>query len=341
MIELLDVTRRFGDTTAVGGVTLELPAGSIGVLFGPSGCGKSTLLRIIAGLERADAGRVRIAGREVDGGGGFVAPERRNVGMVFQDLALFPHLTVRRNVRFGIRARPGADARVRSMLELARLGPLADRLPHQLSGGEQQRVALARALAPEPDVLLLDEPFASLDAGLRGEVRDELLGILRTVGTTVLMVTHDREEALGAAEQLMVMNHGRLVQSGSPESLYGTPRTRDVARLLGEGTFLPGNVREGRVHCALGGFPVDGRPEGPCEVFVRSESVRLSEHGPLEATVEGGAYHGHDCLVRLRLADGAVVQSRQPHGRLPAPGSRVTIVVDDGVRVFDHRAIEG
>ena len=337
MIQLHDISKRFGDTTAVGGVSLELPEGRIGVLFGPSGCGKSTLLRIIAGLEPTDTGRVRIAGREVDGGdGGFVSPERRNVGMVFQDLALFPHLTVRRNIRFGIRSRPDADARVRRMLELTRLEGLADRLPHQLSGGEQQRVALARALAPEPDVLLLDEPFASLDAGLRGEVREELLGILRTVGTTVLMVTHDREEALGAAEQLMVMNRGRLVQSGSPEELYGSPGTRDVARQLGEGDFLPGEVRAGRVQCSLGGFSADGRADGPCEVFVRCESVVLADTGSLEATVEGGSFHGHDCLVRLRLADGVLVHSRQPHGRLPVTGSRVMIELSQGVQVFDH-----
>ena len=337
MIQLHDISKQFGQCTALDAVTLELSAGRIGVLFGPSGCGKSTLLRIIAGLERTDRGRVVLSDRAVDvAAGAFVPPEQRKVGMVFQDLALFPHLSVRRNIAFGIRRESGHDARVDAMLELTRLEALGDRLPHQLSGGEQQRVALARALAPAPDLLLLDEPFASLDAELRGRVREELLEILRTVGTTVLMVTHDREEALSAAEHLMVMSDGRLVQSGPPHEVYSSPRTRTVAGLLGEGNLLPGNVVSGRVTCCLGSFSVAHRSDGPCEVFVRSESVGLEASEGLEGTVDGGAYYGHDCLVHVRLAGGELVHSRQHHGTLPRVGARVMIEVSGSIQVFDH-----
>ena len=337
MIQLHDISKRFGQCTALDGVTLELEAGCIGVLFGPSGCGKSTLLRIIAGLERTDRGRVVVSGREVDGAGGaFVPPEQRKVGMVFQDLALFPHLSVRRNIAFGIRREQGHAARVDAMLELTRLQSLGDRLPHQLSGGEQQRVALARALAPAPDLLLLDEPFASLDAELRGRVREELLEILRTVGTTVLMVTHDREEALSSAEHLMVMSDGTLVQSGRPHQVYQAPGTRAVASLLGEGNLVPGEVDSGRVACCLGTFSAPERTDGPCDVFVRSEAVALNASQGLEATVEGGAYYGHDCLVRVRLGSGELVLSRQHHGTIPPVGSRVMIEVAGSVQAFDR-----
>ena len=222
------------------------------------------------------------------------------------------------------------------MLELTRLQALGDRLPHQLSGGEQQRVALARALAPAPDLLLLDEPFASLDAELRGRVREELLAILRTVGTTVLMVTHDREEALSAAEHLMVMSDGRLVQSGPPHQVYQAPRTQSVAGLLGEGNLVAGEVTCGRVACCLGTFSAPGRIDGPCDVFVRSEAVALTDSQGLEVTVEGGAYYGHDCLVRVRLDSGEPILSRQHHGCLPPVGARVTIQVSGAIQVFDR-----
>ena len=336
MIELHDISKRFGECTALDEVDLRLDQGRIGVLFGPSGCGKSTLLRIIAGLEHPDSGRILLSGRSVGGEGVvFTPPERRKVGMVFQDLALFPHLSVRRNIAFGIRRDPGCASRVSELLRLTRLEALADRMPHQLSGGEQQRVALARALAPGPDLLLLDEPFASLDAQLRGRVREELLGILRSLGTTVLLVTHDREEALGAAEHLMVMSSGRVVQAGSPRELYEQPRTREVASLLGEGNLLPGEVRSGQAQCCLGVFPIADRPDGPCELFIRSEAITLDGSGTLPGTVEGGAYYGHDCLVRIRLETGELIDSRQPHGTLPPTGSSVMVEVQGPVRSFD------
>ena len=336
MIQLHDISKRFAQCTALDGVNLQLEHGRIGVLFGPSGCGKSTLLRIIAGLERTDAGRVLIGGHQVDGdGAAFVSSEKRKVGMVFQDLALFPHLSVRRNIAFGIRTQPGRDRRVEEMLALTRLEALRDRLPHQLSGGEQQRVALARALAPAPDLLLLDEPFASLDAELRGRVREELLAILRSVNATVLMVTHDREEALSAAEDLMVMSSGRVVQAGTPEAVYARPRTREVASLLGESNLLSGEIRSGRVHCCLGDFSVSDRSEGPCELLIRSEEIELDCPDGREATVEGGAYYGHDCLVSLRLSGGELIHSRLHGGILPEVGSIVMIKATGSVHVFD------
>ncbi len=335
MIELRDIHKTHGSTAALAGVSLEVPAGAFGVLLGPSGCGKTTLLRLVAGLETPDRGTVRINDREVSGPGRIgVAPEARNVGLVFQDLALFPQLTVEENVGFGVKERSGRRDRVEEMLALARLTELRSRRPHELSGGEQQRVAVARALAPAPDLLLLDEPFASLDAELRARVRAEIIEILKASGTTVIMVTHDREEALSVADHLMVMLRGSLVQSGPARSVYETPKNREVAMLLGDGNLLEGAVRSGEVDCALGRLPAVGRPDGPCTLFVRSENVARTESGTARGRVLECAFYGHDALAILALEDGTRLSMRLSEQSLPEIGSEYGLCIEGGYSIF-------
>jgi iron(III) transport system ATP-binding protein len=237
-VSLTHVSKSFGPTRAVEDVSLELRPGELVGVLGPSGCGKTTLLRLIAGFERPDAGEVVVGGRPVAAGRTFVAPEKRRIGMVFQDYALFPHLTVERNVAFGLRRR--GDERAQRTLELVGLQHKAGRYPHELSGGERQRVALARALAPEPDVVLLDEPFSSLDATLRGDLRREVELILREAGATTLLVTHDQEEALSLVDRLAVMRDGRIVQVGAPQEVYAQPASRWAAQFVGEVNVLSG-----------------------------------------------------------------------------------------------------
>ncbi len=231
------LTRRFGPVTVVDGVSLEVASGELLTLVGPSGCGKSTLLRMIAGLESADAGRIHLDGREVTS----LPPERRRVGLVFQEHALFGHLRVEQNIAFGLRhlSRTERRQRVAELLDVVRLGHVARRFPHELSGGEQQRVALARALAPKPAVVLLDEPFASLDELLRDEVRRDVTHILADQGTTAVLVTHDRSEALALGHRVAVMAQGRIVQIGAPEQVYEQPNSRFVAEFLATTTLLP------------------------------------------------------------------------------------------------------
>jgi iron(III) transport system ATP-binding protein len=334
MIELNDIRKRFDGHTALEGVSVTIPTGRRAVLFGPSGCGKSTLLRIIAGLEQPDGGSISIAGTTVaEAGRVALKPEARKVGLVFQDLALFPHLTVERNIEFGVRDSAGRDERIREMLALTRLESLKGRLPHELSGGEQQRVAVARALAPAPDLLLLDEPFANLDAALRAQVRLELIELLDRVGTTSIMVTHDREEALSTAEVLLVMSNGRLLQSGPPRGIYETPADPETALLLGEGNLIDCTIEAGHGECCLGRLEADGRADGPCRLFVRSEHLRMIEPDDSSGRVEGGAYYGHDSVSSIRFDDGQLIQVRQPHGELPDTGTRVGVRIE-GPHVF-------
>tara|TARA_B100001059_G_scaffold236806_1_gene290665 strand:+ start:1363 stop:2367 length:1005 start_codon:yes stop_codon:yes gene_type:complete len=334
MIELSGIAKSFGRHPAVSDVGFALDKGVFAVLFGPSGCGKSTLLRMIAGLERPDHGTIAISGRLVSGDV-HVPPESRQVGLVFQDLALFPNMTVAANIAFGLRGASGGSSRVEEMLKLLRLEPLRDRLPHELSGGEQQRVAVARSLAPDPDVLLLDEPFANLDAELRARVREELIEILKRTATTVIMVTHDREEALSAADELMVMIDGTLVQSGDSREVYEQPVNKEVGLLLGDGNLVEGLVRDEIVHCCLGEFPAMSHPDGACELFVRSEHIECSTDASLSARVVGGDYYGHDASASLLLADGTALSLRQAHGDLPIIGSQIGIRVSGPVCIFD------
>ncbi|HEX5367460.1 MAG TPA: ABC transporter ATP-binding protein [Acidimicrobiales bacterium] len=320
-IRATDVRKSFGTTVAVSGASLQVAQGAVVALLGPSGSGKTTLLRLVAGFEVPDAGTVEIGGRQVAGPSSWVEPDRRRVGMVFQDGALFPHLTVAGNVAFG----EPAPGRAEESLALVGLSHRARSYPHELSGGERQRVALARALATDPDVVLLDEPFASLDAGLRESLREEVVAILRAAGASALLVTHDQQEALSLADEVVVMRAGRVEQSGRPEHVYGHPTSRWAAEFLGAADVVPGTADGRFVECELGRLAADRPLRGPVEVVIRPESVAIGPahppvagegpdvpDGAVKATVVGRSYYGHDQLVRLELASGLRLRSRGP-----------------------------
>src|SRR6187431_2457525 len=290
-IRLEGVTKRFGDVSAVRDATLDVAGGEILALLGPSGCGKTTLLRTIAGFERPDAGTIEVGGRVV-AGAAWAPPEARGVGMVFQDYALFPHLTVAENVGFGL-ARRDRATRVPALLALVDLCGLGARYPHELSGGQQQRVALARALAPAPEVVLLDEPWSNVDPFLRESLRSEVVEIIRPLGVTVVLVTHDREEAFSLADRIALMRDGRVVQEGTSEELYFAPVSRWAAEFVGAGNVLAGRVVSGLVETALGAFPVNGAPvNGSASVLVRPELLELECDPTGEAEVVAREFRG-------------------------------------------------
>jgi iron(III) transport system ATP-binding protein len=312
---------------AVESASLALAKGQIGALLGPSGCGKTSLLRAVAGLERCASGRIAVAGEVLSDAttGVHVAPEARRIGMVFQDYALFPHLSVADNVAFGIAHLPRGErqARVQQMLELVGLAQGAKRLPHQLSGGQQQRVALARALAPAPRLLLLDEPFSSLDVDLRERLAHEIRVILKDSGTTALLVTHDQLEAFAVGDVIGVMNAGRLEQWDDPYTLYHRPASRFVAGFVGHGVFAPAHI----VQCAHGlcvHTPVgeladlencplpDAYPGGECEVLLRADDIVHDDASPVKALIERKAFRGSEFLYTLRLHSGERVVAHVP-----------------------------
>lgn len=279
ILELREVSKRFGDTIVADSVSLSIERGSLFSLVGPSGCGKTSTLRMIAGFEQADSGAILLNGARIEA----LRPYERNVSTVFQSYALFPHLTVRENIEFGLRQKRIADieTKVREVIELVQLQGKESRMPAQLSGGEKQRVALARSLVLEPDVLLLDEPLSALDPILRKQVRGELRALQRRVGITFLLVTHDQEEALSLSDQVAVMHGGRIQQCGSPRDVYCAPRTRFVADFLGAMNWIDG-------------------------IGVRPESVRVGGEGR-PATVESAAFLGNCIHVQARLLDGTPV----------------------------------
>jgi iron(III) transport system ATP-binding protein len=279
LLILEKVTVRYGNVTALEDIRLAVAPGEILGLLGPSGSGKSSLLRVIAGVERPAGGSVLLAGSVVAGPRTFVDPEKRRVGMVFQDYALFPHLTVAANVAFGLRGRSRAETGriVSTMLERVGMGEFAGSYPHMLSGGERQRVALARALAPRPRVLLMDEPFSSLDSQLRDQVRRQTIDLLRETGTTSIIVTHDPEEAMRIADRVALLQKGRLVQCGCAADLYERPATPLVARTFGAVNEFPGVCRNGRITTALGTFPAPHLAENSCaSVCIRPHHVRVA-----------------------------------------------------------------
>jgi iron(III) transport system ATP-binding protein len=329
------VEKSFGAVRAVDGASLRVGEGELVALLGPSGSGKTTLLRVIAGFEEPDTGRVAIAGREVAGNGSWVEPEHRRIGMVFQDGALFPHLTVEGNVGFGARRRE----RVAECLELVGLAGRTADFPHELSGGERQRVALARALAADPEVVLLDEPFASLDAGLRESLRVEVAEILRAAGTSALLVTHDQAEALSLASTVAVMRAGRVEQVGTPEEVYDRPASRWLAEFLGEADVLPGTAHDGVVDCELGRFGAAPDLAGRVQVVIRPESVAIGSgrgrEPQTEALVVGRSFYGHDQLLQLELPSGLRLRSRRLGFPTWHPGDRVRVWIDGPVSAVE------
>lgn len=332
-----NVVRRFGEVAALDGVSLDIAAGEIVCLVGHSGCGKSTLLRVIAGVEDIDAGAVVLDGRVVSGTGVFVEPEHRNVGFMFQDYALFPHLTSRQNIAFGLKAMRRKDAAARADDIIGRLGigALADRYSHMLSGGEQQRVALARALAPQPHVLLMDEPFSNLDRGLRDTVRRETLALLRGLKTTAIVVTHDPEEALAIGDKVVLMRKGKVIETGTGDAIYSFPQTAYAAAFFSQVNRIPARRSGDRLESAIGSFPAPCGSSGPVQLFVRPQALRLSERGT-PALVRACVLMGE--IEELTLAvDGLnepLVMRTSARHRLEV-GQTVTIAVDpDDVLVF-------
>ena len=335
-LRLRGLRKSFGSVQAVAGADLEVRAGGTCALLGPSGCGKTTTLRMIAGLERPDGGEIVVGGRVVSGDGRFVAAEDRRIGMVFQDYALFPHMDVAANVGYGLGRRPDRE-RVREALEVVGLGDRGSCLVHELSGGQQQRVALARALAPTPDLVLLDEPFSNLDASLRDRLRQEVSQILRTAGVTAIFVTHDQEEAMSIAEQVVVMREGCVEQCGAPEEVYLRPATRWMAAFLGEIEVLPGEAREGRARCELGSLPMESHVDGEVDVLVRPEGLAVGFSGPsnaASAVVVSRRFFGHDQLLGLRLESGRVVRSRRLSFPAWHPGDHVRVWIEGPVEVL-------
>ncbi|HEV2873255.1 MAG TPA: ABC transporter ATP-binding protein, partial [Actinomycetota bacterium] len=268
--------KAFGDALVLDQAGLRAPAGRVVALLGPSGCGKTTLLRCIAGLERPDAGQVRLDGRDLSAPGAFVAPERRRIGMVFQDGALFPHLTVAGNVGYGLSRSERRGARVAEALALVDLAGFGDRLPASLSGGQAQRVALARALVTRPSVLLLDEPFSNLDTILRVQIRAEVQRLLADLGVTAVFVTHDQEEAFVVGDEVAVMLAGTIVQQAAPAELYRAPASRAVAGFLGDANLLPGVAAAGLADTAIGRVPLRAELRGDVDVLLRPEQLRVS-----------------------------------------------------------------
>ncbi|HEX6585063.1 MAG TPA: ABC transporter ATP-binding protein [Thermoleophilaceae bacterium] len=326
-VRVRGLSKSFGEVEAVRELNLEIERGELMAVLGPSGCGKTTLLRVIAGFEQPDSGCVVVSDEVVAGPGRIVPPEKRRVGMVFQDYALFPHLSVEGNVAFGLskRTREDRDALTRRTLELVGLQHKARTNVHELSGGERQRVALARALAPEPELVLLDEPFSNLDATLRAGLRREVELILRDAEATALLVTHDQEEALSLADRLAVMRDGAIVQVGPPVEVYGEPATRWAAQFVGEVNVLSGRARGNGVETELGVFDLRAPATGTVHVAVRPEQLELRADVSGNAEVVAREFRGHDVLYRLRHEGGKVLLVQLPSLELHEVGDSVFV----------------
>jgi iron(III) transport system ATP-binding protein len=378
-LSISGVAKAFGGPPVLSGVDLEVPEGSFTAILGPSGSGKTTLLRIIAGFERPDAGEVRLGDEVVDDSAQrFVPCEKRRIGYVPQEGALFPHLSVGRNVAFGLSRPERRGHRVDELLELVGLAGLARRYPHQLSGGQQQRVALARALASQPEIVLLDEPFSSLDASLRASVRGDVHDVLRLSGATSILVTHDQDEALSMADQVAILRGGIIAQINTPAALYRTPRDADLAQFLGEANLLEGTLNGGTLNggTAAGGGAAGGGAAGGgaatvitalgelalvprmgrgnengrmqaherVSVMIRPEQLQLSEVGQagIPSVVCSYEYFGHDAVVRVQPDQGGLPELvvRITGGTPLAPGARVGLTVHGAVVVWPVAAAE-
>ena len=341
-LELIDVIQRYGKHTVVDGVSFTLAAGQIACLLGPSGCGKTTLLRCIAGFEDIAGGEIRLHGQRVSAMSTRIALEKRRIGMVFQDYALFPHLTIEQNVAFGLGKVPPADAslRVRQLLATVGLSGHGNKYPHELSGGQQQRVALARALAPRPELILLDEPFSNLDVGLRERLSVEVREILKREGSTAIMVTHDQHEAFAMADEIGLMHDGRIQQWDIPYNLYHRPANRFVADFIGQGVLVAGIVGDGNsVRMELGTLISDtpvqcnescAQCDQGCrvDVLLRPDDIVHDDASPVQAEVLHKAFRGAEILYTLRLASGTEVLSLVPSHHNHALGEKIGIRLD-------------
>ncbi|MEW6689879.1 MAG: ABC transporter ATP-binding protein [Pseudomonadota bacterium] len=341
LLEIRDLSHAYDSAhEAVRGLSFELAHGAIGCLLGPSGCGKTTVLRCIAGFETPRGGSIRLNGAEVSSPGASVAPEKRRIGMVFQEHALFPHLTARRNIEFGLRGGIEKERRVEELGMLTGIGEVLDKYPHELSGGQQQRVALARALAPRPELLLLDEPFSNLDTELRERLSLELREIIKASGATAVLVTHDQHEAFAMADEIGVMRDGRIEQWDSAYNLYHRPANRFIADFVGQGVFLPAKVLDPRrVEIELG--VLEGEIPGACrigcdacgrgclaDVLLRPDDVVHDDAAETKAEVVHKAFRGAEILYTLRLASGRKVLALVPSHHNHALGERIGIRLD-------------
>ena len=335
-LEVRGVAKRYGPVAALAGVDLTVASGTLVAVLGPSGCGKTTLLRCVAGFEPVDGGEIAINGRTVADPRTHTPPQRRKVAVVPQEGALFPHLSVTDNIRYGLSRADRRTSRVDEVLDLIGLAGYGHRMPHQLSGGQQQRVAVARALAPRPSLILFDEPFSALDAALRAELRHDVRAALRAAGATGILVTHDQGEALSVADQIAVMRDGVIVQHGPPAMVYHEPADPWVAAFVGEAVLLPATVHTGQAETALGVLPVArwDTGSGKAVVLVRPEQIRV---GPpagaaVTAAIEDHHFYGHDALITLRLDDHTRVIARVPGTTAIAIGATVAVHVDGEAR---------
>lgn len=337
-LQISNVAKSFDRTMVLADVSLTVHAQTTTAIVGPSGSGKTTLLRLIAGFTAPDAGSISIGGNPMADGGRLIPAHRRNVGYVAQDGALFPHLSVGRNIAFGLSGRGRmVQKRVNELLEMVSLEPsFARRQPHELSGGQQQRVALARALAKEPQLMLLDEPFSSLDAGLRVATRKAVAATLRNAEVTTVLVTHDQAEALSFADQVAVMRAGQLAQTGSPFVVYTRPADRQTAEFLGDAVILDAELRGTVATCCLGAIPVKDRADdGPVQLMLRPEQIRVVDESPVRGTVVDSDYFGPETTVRIQLhAEPETITIRHWNALLARPGEELCLRVVGEAVVF-------
>lgn len=342
-LEVRDLVRRFGGRAVVDGVSFAIDAGQVACLLGPSGCGKSTTLRIIAGVDKQDEGSIHADGHLICDTVFRIPPERRAIGLMFQDFALFPHLTVAENVGFGLKGGAKAHpARVHALLERVHLAGYAEDYPHALSGGEQQRVALARALAPSPRILLMDEPFSGLDERLRDDIRDDTLALLKEEGTAVLLVTHDPVEAMRMADQILLMRDGKIVQRGAPYNLYNAPVDREAAAFFSDIDILRGRSQGALTQTPFGEFLTPGIPDGTeVEIVIRPQHLKIDfdragkgpmptpqDGTPARGIVERARFIGRESLVEFRMDfDGSILRATVPNVFLPKPGTPMWLML--------------
>jgi iron(III) transport system ATP-binding protein len=342
LLQVENLRHAYGAQEVVRGVSFAVSRGAIACLLGPSGCGKTTVLRCIAGFENLQAGEIRLAGQVVSGAGVMLPPERRRVGMVFQDYALFPHLSVAGNIAFGLHAAAAEArrARVQELAQLVGLSAALDKYPHEISGGQQQRVALARALAPRPELLLLDEPFSNLDVDLRERLSHEVRDIIKASGATAVLVTHDQQEAFAMADEIGVLQDGRLEQWDVPYNLYHRPANRFVADFVGQGAFLPARALNGhQLEIELGVLQGESQGLPLLDVLLRPDDVVHDDAAPTQAEVVHKAFRGAEILYTLRLASGRKVLALVPSHHNHALGEKIGIRLDvDHVVAFRPEA---